>query len=340
MNRYRNAVEEARLWASTLTPRKLANVLRLRASYELSRRLGRVRHRGMPMSLGVEPTTACNLRCPQCVSGLRAFARPTGRMPLSTFRDVLDELHRDLCCVMLYFQGEPYLNPEFLDMAAYAQGRGVFTMSSTNGHFLDPGRAEATVDSGLHHLTISVDGADPETYSQYRVGGDLERVLSGIRNLMAARERLKRRTPFVDFQCIVFKQNEGELERIGALARRLGVDRLTLKTPQFYDLDRTAEMMPRAKKFRRYIQAEDGTWRLNSVLPNRCWRMWRGAELTWDGRVVPCCFDKNAEHSYGQLGQTNFRDIWKGDAAEAFRMQLLTDRAGVPMCRNCTEGLN
>ena len=35
---------------------------------------------GYPVALSFEPTTSCNLRCPECPSGLRSFTRPTGML--------------------------------------------------------------------------------------------------------------------------------------------------------------------------------------------------------------------------------------------------------------------
>ena len=66
--------------------------------------------------------------------------------------------------------------------------------------------------------------------------------------------------------------------------------------------------------------------------------MWQGAVLTWDGRVVPCCFDKDAHHVMGQLDQESMAEIWHNEAYAAFRRTLFSDRAGIPMCTNCSEG--
>ena len=49
---------------------------------------------GMPMALSVEPTTSCNLRCPECPSGLRAFTRPTGMLQEDRCRSLLDQAGR------------------------------------------------------------------------------------------------------------------------------------------------------------------------------------------------------------------------------------------------------
>ena len=36
-------------------------------------------------------------------------------------------------------------------------------------------------------------------------------------------------------------------------------------------------------------------------LNNYCWKLWHANVITWDGLVVPCCFDKDAMHRLGNL---------------------------------------
>ena len=82
--------------------------------------------------------------------------------------------------LIFYFQGEPYLNPDFLDMVKYASGKKIYTATSTNAHYLNDANARRTIESGLDRLIISIDGTTQETYQQYRVGGHLNKVLEGL----------------------------------------------------------------------------------------------------------------------------------------------------------------
>jgi radical SAM protein with 4Fe4S-binding SPASM domain len=66
--------------------------------------------------------------------------------------------------------------------------------------------------------------------------------------------------------------------------------------------------------------------------------MWHSCVLTWDGRVVPCCFDKDATHQLGNLNTESFEKIWHGDAYNKFRSDILKARNEVDICTNCTEG--
>ena len=58
----------------------------------------------MPMVLSIEPTTSCNLRCPECLSGLRGFSRPTGMVELKMVENIMAQMGKWLVYVNLYFQ--------------------------------------------------------------------------------------------------------------------------------------------------------------------------------------------------------------------------------------------
>ena len=101
---------------SKLTPRRFWNGIKVLSSYYISKWTKRPVQWGLPLSISFEPTTSCNLRCPECPSGLRAFTRPTGMLQQDFFSETIDQLSKDLLYLVFYFQGEPYLNPGFLDM--------------------------------------------------------------------------------------------------------------------------------------------------------------------------------------------------------------------------------
>lgn len=330
-------LRHAMIFSRTLTPLKLVNAARLLVSYLVSRTTGRSWHNGLPMSLAVEPTTACNLGCPQCPSGLKQFTRPTGNLREKNFMEIIDQVGRYICNLTFYFQGEPFINPAFLNMVKYAAERNIYTSTSTNGHFLDVETAERTVASGLHRLIISLDGTTQEVYSKYRVNGELSKVLQGIRNLTEAKKKKGSATPFIVLQFIVMKSNEHQIPQVQRLAREYGVDDLQLKTAQIYDFEGGSNMIPSDDRYSRYAAGPQG-YVLKNTLENHCWRMWNSTVITWDGSVVPCCFDKDARHSMGKLQGQNFRQIWKGQQYNHFRKQVLDSRKNIDICSNCSEG--
>jgi radical SAM protein with 4Fe4S-binding SPASM domain len=256
---------------------------------------------------------------------------------METYSSVIDQLQRDLFYLILYFQGEPYLNPLFFRFVEYATRKNIYVATSTNAHYLNNVYARKTVESGLDRLIISLDGTTQETYEKYRVGGSLEKVIQGIKNLNRWKKELHSKRPFTSLQFIVFRTNEHQVAEVKRLAAQLGVDELQLKTAQVYDYEEGNPLIPENEQYSRYKKSGDDIYRIDNPLRNRCWRMWRGCVITWDGLVVPCCFDKDADHRMGDLKKEPFRKIWKGPEYDSFRKKLLSSRREIDICRNCTE---
>ncbi len=321
-----------------LTLRRFWNASLLYASYHIARLTKRPVIWGKPFSISAEPTTACNLGCPECPSGLKKFSRPTGKMDIALFNNILNDLHRELAYITFYFQGEPYLHPQFTDLVAAAHAKNIYTTTSTNAHFLTPEMAKKTVESGLSRLIISVDGTTQEVYEQYRVHGSLDKVIAGTKNIIAAKKDLNSSTPHIIFQFLVVKPNEHQIADVHTLAADLGVEEVRLKTAQIYDYENGSDLIPENENYSRYRQQANGKWTIKNKLLNQCWRMWQGCVFTWDGKVVPCCFDKDATHTLGDASGGGFNEIWKGADYTNFRKAILTGRSEIDICTNCTEG--
>ena len=209
---------------SKFTIRRLINAFKVVCSFQLSKLLKKPIQWGMPISISFEPTTSCNLRCPECPSGLREFTRPTGMLEKSFFTQTIDDIYKDLLYLIFYFQGEPFLNPKFLEMVNYAHQKGIYTATSTNAHYLTDENARKTVESGLDRLIISIDGTTQDVYTQYRVGGNLDKVIEGAKNIIKWKRALNSKTPFVFFQFLVVKHNEHQIEEIKKLGKEIGLD--------------------------------------------------------------------------------------------------------------------
>ncbi len=321
-----------------VTFKKMSNFIKLYSSFYLTKWLKRPIQWGLPMTVSIEPTTACNLRCPECPSGLRQFSRPTGNLKSDFYRVMMDELSERLLYLIFYFQGEPYIHPKFLEMVEYAHKKGIYTITSTNGHFLNDENARKTIESGLNRLIISVDGTTQEVYEQYRKEGNLDHVLKGAANVVKWKRILKSKTPHIIFQFLVVKPNEHQIPEVYRLAKEIGVDEVKLKTAQIYDYENGNPLIPEQDQYSRYRKRQDGTYQIKNELLNHCWKLWHACVITWDGMVVPCCFDKDASYRLGDMKQASFEEIWHGEAYQEFRTRLLKGRDQIDICTNCTEG--
>lgn len=323
---------------SKLTPQRIWNGIQVMSSFYLTKWTGKPIQWGVPFSISFEPTTSCNLRCPECPSGLRAFTRPIGMLEKDFFTKTIEELHREMMYLIFYFQGEPYLNPDFLDMVKFAADKKIYTATSTNAHYLNDTNARRTVESGLDRLIISIDGTTQEVYQQYRIGGKLDKVLEGARNIVKWKKELNSKKPYVFFQFLVVKPNEHQIEDVKKLAKEIGVDDVRFKTAQIYDYENGNPLIPTIDKYSRYRQTAAGKYEIKNSLENHCWKLWHACVISWDGLVVPCCFDKDADYRLGDLKKDSFLEIWHSESYKQFRKKLLTGRKNIDICANCSEG--
>lgn len=295
---------------------------------------GDVVTRGIPFAISAELTNHCNLRCPECGTGSGQITRPKGYMTSALFDKLISEIGPYLYNINLYFQGEPMLHPEFFSFIE--KSNNIRTVVATNGHFLTEKNAERLTCSGLNQLIVSLDGMDQQAYSSYRVNGDFNKVMEGIKNVIKAKERNSSPLKII-IQFLVNKNNEEQILQVKKFAHETKVS-LKLKSMQIINRDAYISWLPSINKFRRYENKCNG-YTLKSKLPDRCSRLWLNPVITWDGKVLPCCFDKNAAHVMGDINKNSFREIWTGPEYTKFRMNLLSGRSIIEICRNCTSGL-
>lgn len=325
----------AGLWDSY----KLVNVITNMSSYYISRLTRRYYVWGKPFSFIIEPTNLCNLRCPECPVGLKALKRPVGVMKYRDYKEAIDDIADYCLYLLLYFQGESFINPDIIDMINYAYDKKMYTVISTNANRLaSQDFTDQLAASKLGQMVLSIDGASDETYTIYRQAGKYERVIKGIQSFMKARECLKKKFPRVYLQFIVMKHNEHEMDAIKILGKKLGVDRVIYKSPQVLDPKRAGDIMPQNPKFQRYKKV-NGSYKLKGSYTGYCKKIWHGSVLTWDKTVIPCCFDKDAEFPLGNMNGEGFLKIWNGVEYHDFRKGVIKNRDGLEMCRNCTEGI-
>lgn len=295
----------------------------------------------MPVSYSIEPTNHCNLKCPECPSGLGALTRPLGLLKLEDFKNIIDQIKGTGFYIQLFFQGEPFINKQLPLMIKYARDNNIYVSISTNGHFITEKNVDSILQNAPDKLIFSIDGLDEESYQNYRVGGTFKQADEGLRLLTKRKKELGGKIPFVEFQFIVMKQNEHQLDDVIEYGKDAGVDKVVFKTMQVSSYENALYFLPSKNIYKRY-SIDNGKFYIKSKLKNHCFALWRTSVITWDGRVVPCCFDKDANFELGKLNglpDYQLKQIWKSDAYQNFRRSILIDRKGNNMCNNCTEGL-
>jgi radical SAM protein with 4Fe4S-binding SPASM domain len=324
-----------------ITFRRLFNLTLVFLSMAISKVLNHPVTWGYPLILMVEPTNLCNLKCPMCPSGAGIMKRSRGKMDIKKFKRLIDEIGGHLILVQFWNQGEPFIHTGLSEMVSYVKSKHVPAMTSTNGHFFQTRQQVASiVQSGIDEIIVSFDGVDQTTYEQYRVGGQFDKVIGGVKNLVQYKQNRRIKRPLINMQFLVLKHNEDQIEKIKTMGRKLGVDLVTLKSAQIYSDEQGLAYLPDDDRFRRYTY-NGKTHQMKSRFPDWCQLIWTVGVVNWDGSITPCCFDKDGEYRVGNTFQEGviFKRLWKGDRFQAFRKKVLHDRSSIPICTNCFEGI-
>ena len=284
---------------------------------------------GKPSVLTIEPTNICNLRCPLCSTGSGEMQRTNGKMDLETFENIIKKIGDDLFFLLLYHQGEPYINKYFLKFVELAKSKNIYTTTSTNAHYFSDEIIHATIDSGLDSMIVSLDGVTQDVYEKYRVKGKVDKVIEGTARFMEIKRRRNAKTPLIALQFLVMKQNEHQLEDVKKLAREIGVDRLLIKNIEVHDAAEAREWLPQNDKYRRY-NFDGHTLKVKNKSRKSCSRVWLSTLINWDGSIVPCCFDKNGDFELGNINSPGtFPEIWQGESYKNFRKELIHNRDAI-----------
>lgn len=335
----KNKIELVYRSRQSFTPRRVWNYAKVWLSEKLSNLFKRPIVWGYPIWTIIEPCNACNLNCPGCYTGGGLRKDKNDLLDYDKYTKIIDDISKSSMGILLYFRGEPLLNKRIIDMIKYAKAKGLIVRTGTNAQLIDtPEFARELVESGLDWIRIPLDGATEETYSKYRVGGTLEKAKNAIRYLSEAKKELGRKNPTIMTQFIVFKHTEHEIDQGRKIAFECGADQFFLKTPMVLSDEQGKELLPENKKFWRYNETSQGL-ELKSINQNKCKRLWTYYNINVDGVVVPCCFDAQKDYAMGNAFEESVRDIWKKPEYMEFRRNVLMHRKSIPICRNCTEGI-
>jgi len=317
---------------------RIVNWCKLTLSYFYSFTGGQIYRDCLPYFISVEASNFCNLQCPECPTGKKQLSsQDCSTFDITLYKRLIDEIKPSLLHVILYFQGEPFLHQQLKELIQYAHEAKLYTSTSTNGQFLTSKAARSVVISGLDKLIVSLDGSTQEVYETYRIGGNLQKAIDGIERVVAWKKELKSATPLIEIQFLVLKTNEHQMISMKRLYKTLGADRLTFKTAQLYDFENGNKLLPTQNRFSRYKKDKTGKYHIKGCQPNHCWRLWEGAVVNVQGEVLPCCFDKASEFSFGNIQKSSFTACWHSAKASDFRAKVLQNRKQFDMCRNCTS---
>jgi len=301
----------------------------------------------MPVHITIEPTTACNAKCPVCETGANVLGRAQGNLGFEHFKRVMDEVAPYTNTLLFYFMGEPFLNKSSYDMIRYAKEKGIYVATSTNGDFVDPQRL---VDCGVDLVYFQIGGMTQKTHETYRVASHLDKILPNLGAAIAAKrqkygsrlegEEYRRAAPEIAVGLIVMKHNEHEIPEFLDWGNRIGADRVNIVPPVVRTVAQGRQLLPNDSKFWVYDYdafQSDGVLEPKPSHHNDCTLIWNSTVITWNGDVVPCCRDPRGKFVMGNVFETPLKQIWNNKKYRAFRKRILTNQSSVGICRLCTE---
>ena len=279
--------------------------------------------------LMIETTNRCDLKCTTC------FSHQDGRiktdMSLKDFVKLIQININSISHISLWNYGEPLLNRSTFGMIRYAKKAGIrYIKLDTNGMLLTRPKATSLVNSGLDCISISLDGASQGTYAQFRVGGNFELVVKNIERLVAIRNQTGA-GPQIEIQFIIMNHNEHEIAAIEALARKLRVDTLRLKTVLIKQA-KWNYLLPKNDDYNRYIGLKE-----HKV----CSRPRDELVVNSDGTVIPCCYVVGQDikkYQLGNIAEHTIEEILKFGAYSRFVKNCLSNKSLNPCCEHCNEG--
>ena len=312
----------------------------------------------LPQFVQIEPVGQCNLRCRMCPIAYRNEGQRPAFMPLETFRRLIEQFP-GLRELQLQGMGEPFLHPRFLDMVRFAAARGIEVSTNTNLTALSERRAEECVTSGLKHLHVSLDAAEREAYETIRIGSRFERVTRNLERLVQAKRRLGRTDPRITLVAVAMRRNLSQLPKLVHLARRFGVDAMSV---QHLAHDFSEGTLPEQyRPMRAFVEGESllgedpalverifremtsAAWRLGIELrlpkiekrPRGCDWPWRGAYVAYSGQAMPCCMIATPDRlNFGDMAKDGVAAVWSNDAYRHFREKLESDEPP-EICKGC-----
>lgn len=309
----------------------------------IAKRLKRDRAWGYPRRVLIEPTNTCNLKCPLCPTGAGQLSRKIGNMEFDQFKMIVDELNGRTREIEIAGYGEPTINKDIYRMLSYASKKFRRVIMYSNCLLIDTQeKVEYLVKSGIHQLTVSIDGLTQEVYEQYRVKGNLTLALDNLKKIIDEKKRQSTQLPVIEWQVVVTKFNENQIDGMKKLSEQLGVDKFYIKTANINLLSGAqgkksisrsigTAFLPRSTAWRRFGNID------GKIIMNGCHMLYGNSFIMWNGDVTTCCHDPAGINLMGNIFEIgSFGAIWNNSKYRELRRAVNTDiTKAIPLCHIC-----
>ncbi|THB75445.1 MAG: heme b synthase [Desulfobacteraceae bacterium] len=162
-----------------------------------------------------ETTRRCNLSCKHCRAVAEDHPYDNELDTRAAFK-LLDEIREVGQPIIILTGGEPLLRDDIFDIASYGTKIGLRMVMAFNGTLVTPEIVDKLIASGIKRISVSLDGASPETHDEFR--GEPNAFTDALRGI----EMVK--AAGLDFQIntTITKTNLDEIPNILKLAEDIG----------------------------------------------------------------------------------------------------------------------
>lgn len=289
----------------------------------------------------LDASTACQLKCLVCdtASGkMKDTVVGCGFLKFSNFKKFIDN-HPQIKEIELSNCGELFLNPEIVDIIRYGKEQGLELSAGNGSNFNDitDEALEALVKYKFDYLSISLDGASQETYVQYRVGGDFDKVINNIKKLNEYKKKYNSPFPELGWQFIVFGHNEHELPKARKMAKELGMEfKPKLNCSKEYSPIKNIEFVKK-ELGGQSISREEHEIRRGYAFAVACLQLWHQPQINFDGTLLGCCI--NFRSGFGNVFEDGLEKCLKSEKyvyAKKMLQKKVPARADIP-CIKCSK---
>lgn len=244
--------------------------------------------------------TICNLNCTACSMRKLNYGKiGAGYVKFEQFKSFIDNNKQYIKSLEISNFGEPFLNPDILNILDYAYINDI-KLTCTNGtnfNFKNDILLKKLVNNGFYAITISLDGASQKVYEQYRRNGNFNLVIENIKKINQYKKELNSQYPILIWQYVLRESTENpeEIKKAIEMAQDLNM-KIKFKLTWEREYKPKMEWVEQIKQLTKLdFLTRDELPTLHPISAySKCLALYQEREITinWDGRWLGCCRNK------------------------------------------------